>query len=123
MKRRLMMVMAIGATLVTTGAAGAAIHHGWGNYDSNRTLNLVGTLSNVRYVNPHVIVDLTTTGEDGRTWEAVLAPPSRMQARGAPASVVQNGITARVIGYPHLRIENEMRAERIVIGNDTTELR
>lgn len=112
--------------LLATGllaTAGAAAHHGWSEYDATRTLNVVGTVQKVGFSNPHVVIDLQTTGPSGRTWEAVLAPPSRMQARGLPANGLRVGMTARVVGYPHKRTEGEMRAERIIIANDTTELR
>lgn len=109
------------AALLT--AAGAAVHHGWSEYDSQRTLNLVGTVQNVRFSNPHVMIDLRVTTPQARSWDAVLAPPARMRTRGLPQESLRTGMTARVIGHPHKEHANEMRALRIVIANDTTELR
>ena len=123
MIRKLALPLALAGLIATTGVAGALVHHGWSEYDSSRTLNLTGTVQNVRYGNPHVVVGLQTEGQSGKSWEAVLAPPSRMQARGLPRDSLRSGMTARVVGYPHKRNRNEMRAERIIIGNDTTELR
>jgi hypothetical protein len=104
-------------------ATGAVVHHGWANYDSDRTLNVAGTLQNVRYANPHVLIDLQTAWPSSQTWEVVLAPPARMRARGLPDDALSSGVSARVVGHPHRRTEGEMRALRIIIGNDTTELR
>ena len=84
MTRRLALPLAIVGLLATAGAAGALRHHGWSEYDSTRTLNLTGTVQNIRFDNPHVVIGLHTQGRSGRVWEAVLAPPSRMQARGLP---------------------------------------
>jgi hypothetical protein len=46
-----------------------------------------------------------------------------MQSRGLEESMLSGGVRATVVGYPHLKIEDEMRAERITIGDKTTELR
>jgi hypothetical protein len=123
MKRRLVLPVALVGLLATSAAAGAVRHHGWSEYDNTRTLNLTGTVQNIRYGNPHVFIGLRTTGRSARVWEAVLAPPSRMEARGLPQDSLKSGMTARVVGYPHKRNNGEMRAERIIVGNDTTELR
>lgn len=123
MKRSKVSVLALVGLLSTAGAAGALVHHGWSEYDSKRTMNLTGTVGNIRFGNPHVLVTLRTGGSGGKAWEAVLGPPSRMQARGLPQDSLRDGLRATVVGYPHKSKSSEMRAERIIIGSDTTELR
>ena len=109
--------------LVTPGAAGTAIHHGWANYDTARVLNMTGTVREVKYGSPHVVIQFQPSGDGARRWEAILAPPSRMERRGLPKERLTVGTTARLVGYPHRKNAGELRAERIIIGNDTTELR
>ena len=123
MTRKLAIPLALAGLLTTTGVAGALVHHGWSEYNSERTLNLTGMVQSVRHANPHVMIGLQTAGESARLWEAVLAPPARMERRGLPQEALRTGMTARVIGHPHKQKQGEMRALRIVIGNDTTELR
>lgn len=123
MSRKWTVSLAFAGLLTTAGVAGAVVHHGWANYDSNQTLNLAGKVENVRYGNPHVLIDLRTSWPSTRTWEAVLAPPARMRARGIPEDALNSGISARVVGHPHRRVEGEMRAVHLIIGNDTTDLR
>jgi len=53
----------------------------------------------------------------------VLAPPSRMTARGLPPADLKPGGTVTVVGYPNRSKPEEMRAERIIVGNKTVELR
>lgn len=101
----------------------AASHHGWANYDTERAFTLDGTVGEVDYVNPHVLVRVKPADDSSRSWLAVLAPPSRMTRRGLPGDSVRVGTTARLYGYPHKEIPGEMRAERITIGGRTTELR
>lgn len=123
MARKLALPLALAASLATAGAAGALVHHGWSEYNANRPVTLTGRVENIRFSNPHVMVDLRVAGRPAKKWDAVLAPPSRMQARGLPVDSMRAGMTATVYGYPHKTKSSEMRAERIIVGRDTTELR
>ncbi len=109
------------------GAAGAAsAHHGWADYDPKRPVNLVGTVREVRYANPHVTLQLRTPAA-GRTpardWHVVLAPVARMQRRGVTEARLRPGTTVRVIGERHRRTPQEVKIEWIVIGRDTAQIR
>jgi hypothetical protein len=98
----------------------ALFHHGWSNYDQKKTLKFTGKILESGYENPHGMIKLEV---DKKKWTVVLAPPSRMEGRGLTKDMLKVGTTASVVGYPHLKIKDEMRAERITIGDKTTELR
>ena len=100
--------------------AAALAHHGWSGYDARQALTLTGTIREAGYEHPHGYVTLETPG---KTWFCVLAPPSRMENRGLPRETLKPGVQATVVGYPNRADPNEMRAERITIGDKTTELR
>lgn len=104
-------------------AGSALAHHGWSQYDANKTLNLTGVIKEAGYSNPHGLIRLQVDGEDGKTWLAVLAPPSRMSSRGLSQEMLKLGTTATVVGYPHRELADEIRAERITIAGTTVELR
>jgi hypothetical protein len=106
--------------LLALGAGAAAAHHGWSGYDSGKELKLTGTIKESGYEHPHGFIRLETPG---KMWNVVLAPPSRMENRGLPREQLKPGTTATVVGYPHRSEQEEMRAERITIGDKTTELR
>ena len=112
--------LAILLTLLVLGPVAALAHHGWSGYDSGKVLNLTGTIREAGYEHPHGFVKLETPG---KTWLVVLAPPSRMENRGLPREQLKAGTTATVVGYPNRSDPDEMRAERITIGDKTTELR
>jgi hypothetical protein len=120
-------LLATAAALAVLGAASppgtGALHHGWAHYDTERAFTLNGTIQQVEYANPHVLVRVRPADDSTRTWLAVLAPPSRMTRRGLPNGSLRTGQTARLYGYPHKEIADEMRAERITLGDRTTELR
>lgn len=98
----------------------ALAHHGWTLYDQKKTLTFDGTITKYTYGNPHGTASLEV---DGKTWHVVLAPPSRMKARGLSEEMLAAGTKARVVGYPHRKHAAEMRAERITIDDKTVELR
>ena len=110
--------------ILTTAALAAALpamaHHGWSEYDSTNTVKLTGKVVASGYEHPHGHVRLETPG---KTWHVVLAPPSRMEARGLAAAQLKPGATASVEGYAHRDKKEELRAERIRIGDKTVELR
>lgn len=98
----------------------APLHHGWSSYDQTKTLNFTGKILEIGYESPHGMIKLEVKK---KKWTVVLAPPARMESRGLTKDMLKVGATATVVGYPHLKIKDEMRAERIIIGNKTTELR
>jgi hypothetical protein len=98
----------------------AAAHHGWSEYDASKPLTVTGKILDSGYEHPHGHVRLEAPG---KTWHVVLAPPSRMEARGLPASDLKKGNTVTVVGYANREKIEEMRAERITAGGKTVELR
>jgi hypothetical protein len=98
----------------------AFAHHGWSEYDSTQPLKLTGTIEEAGYEHPHGHIKLKTPG---KTWIAVLAPPSRMDNRGLTKDMFKVGTPATVEGYPSKLQPEEMRAERITIAGKTVELR
>jgi len=108
------------AVLVAALSLPGVAHHGWSEYDSSKELKLTGTIAESGYEHPHGHIKLVTPG---KTWTAVLAPPSRMTARGLPPTDLKAGGTVTVVGYPNRNKPEELRAERIIVGNKTVELR
>jgi len=112
MKRLVLLSLLIGTQ--------AAAHHGWSEYDAEKPLQLAGTILQSGYEHPHGFVRLKT---DGKAWLVVLAPPTRMQNRGLARAMLTPGKRVTVVGYPNRNKPDEMRAERITVGDTTTELR
>jgi len=104
--------------------AGVALaHHGWTGYNEKTELSLTGVIEEANYINPHGMIRLKVTSPQEKTWIAVLAPPSRMTARGLSQEMLKVGSTATVVGYQHMEKQEEMRAERITVAGKTVELR
>ena len=107
-----------GAALACAGAALA--HHGWGSYDVGKAFKITAPVEMLQWSNPHAHLMLK---HEGATWEATLAPLSRMEARGLSEAMLKPGTSVVVEGYPSTRTPNEMRAERITVAGKTVELR
>lgn len=101
-------------------AASAYAHHGWSEYDSTNLLKLSGKVVESGYEHPHGYVRLATPA---KTWLCVLAPPSRMEARGLAKDLLKAGAILTVEGYANRGKPEEMRAERVIAGGKTVELR
>jgi hypothetical protein len=116
--KRPLIGLCLSGVLLTGGAAFA--HHGWGSYDASKKFSLTSAIERVEWQNPHVHV---VVNYQGKAWEAVLAPPFRMSARGLEPDMLKPGTTVTLEGYPSTRVEAELRAERITAGSKTYELR
>ena len=95
-------------------------HHGWSEYDASKPIRVTGKILESGYEHPHGHVKLQ--GGD-KTWNVVLAPPSRMEFRGLSKESLKPGATVTVEGYQNRGKPEEMRAERITANGKTVELR
>lgn len=110
----------IAATLALALPAAAYAHHGWSSYDANKTLTVTGKFKTVSWANPH---GQATMNWKGKEWRVILAPTSRMEARGLTKAMITPGKQVKLVGYPRLDGTAEMRIERITAGGKTVELR
>jgi hypothetical protein len=101
-------------------ATAAAAHHGWSSYDAERVMRPTAQVLESSWGSPHGALVIAV---EGQRWDVVLAPVSRMQARGLVEGDIAVGQTVTVEGYPRRDGTREMRAERITAGGKTVELR
>jgi hypothetical protein len=129
---RWLSLLAAVALALTISVTPTQAHHGWSGYDSTTLLALTGTIVEVQYGNPHVMVTLEVPAEpeeDGTIEDppallsVVMAPPFRSESRGLPAEMLVPGTVATYEGYLHRTETLELRAERVTIGDLTVELR
>jgi hypothetical protein len=113
--RRFLIALAIAAA-----PAAAIAHHGWSSYDATKVLTIKGTLSNVTWGNPH---GTAKTRYQNRTWDVILAPTTRMEARGLTRDMLGPKSVVTLVGYPKSDGTAEMRIERVIVGDKTVELR
>ncbi|WP_222928079.1 DUF6152 family protein [Luteimonas viscosa] len=117
MRRMMIRCLALAAALC---AVPVLAHHGWGSYDAERVMRFDAPLAEVRIANPHAQV---VVEHEGKRWDVILAPVSRMTARGMADGALAEGKTVTIEGYPRNDGSPELRAERIVVDGKTIELR
>ena len=115
---------AIATLAIAAFATPAFAHHGWSDYDTDKPMTLTGMIKSSEYENLHASITLDAAG---RTWTVVLAPVSRMEARGAPKEAVAVDREVTVVAYPSRTHAGEARAERLMFkdasGAKSVELR
>jgi hypothetical protein len=116
MIRRL--VLATSIALATASAAAA--HHGWSSYDAQKVIRITAPVSDLAWGNPHATAKVA---HQGRTWDVVLAPLARMEARGLTREMLASGQPVTLEGYPRSDGTPEMRLERVTVQGKVIELR
>jgi hypothetical protein len=111
-------IIGFSAALLFAGAAFA--HHGWGSYDDKKLIKVEGPVLSLKYQNPHAEIFMN---RDGKKWEIVLAPLSRLETRGLKREDIEAGKVVTVEGYARKDGTPEIRAERITANGKTVELR
>ena len=109
----------IAAALLAAPAAAFA-HHGWSSYDAEQTITHSAPLSAVTWGNPH---GTAKVAYKGKTWDVILAPTTRMEARGLTRAMLGPKQRVTLVGYPRRDGATEMRIERVIVGGKTVELR
>ena len=109
----------VAVTLAIVPAAALA-HHGWSSYDAAKPVTVTAPLSEVAWGNPHGSAKVVY---QKRRWDVVLAPVTRMEARGLTREMLAGNKTVTLVGYPRSDGTPEMRIERITVDRKTVELR
>jgi DNA/RNA endonuclease YhcR with UshA esterase domain len=120
LRRTFLLTSTLLAPAVALPMRAARAHHGWGSYDAAHPLTLSGEVASIAFQNPHGILMLKVPD---KTWEVVLAPPSRMIARGLRNEQITAGQRVEVMGYPSQVHGDELRAEWIKVADTTYQLR
>jgi hypothetical protein len=114
--RKLAIALAVAVAIPSVAFA----HHGWSSYDQERVIEHQGSLTQLSWGNPHGMAKVQYRG---RSWDVVLAPIRRMEARGLTEAMMRPGQRITLVGYPRRDGTAEMRIERVIVGDKTVELR
>lgn len=98
----------------------AAAHHGWSSYDATQVLTVKAPLKALNWGNPHGTAKVDWQKAE---WDVVLAPVSRMEARGLSQDMLSKWQVVTLVGYPRTDGSKEMRIERVIVDGKTVELR
>jgi hypothetical protein len=90
------------AIAVLAGAAQAGAHHGGAAFDQGQTLTFTGTVTEMTFTKPHVLVYWDVT-KDGATekWSGWLTAPTKLARAGWTKTTLKAGDKIEVSGTPH----------------------
>ena len=114
--------MRIIASIAAVAVAATAIngtalaHHGWDAYDAAKQQKVTGTISELKWEQPHAVLFVTVAGTKQEVW---LSPLQRMVDRGLQKEALKVGKTVTVNAQPHSERANEWKALAITVdGKD-----
>jgi hypothetical protein len=100
----------------------AASHHSGAIYDDERDLNLHGTVRNVRWANPHVIIEIDVTEGVGETvrWAIEGLPPSGLRSAGWSPQSLEPGDQVIASGNPARNANRKTILGHSIVKTDGT---
>lgn len=105
------------ASIAAVALSGTAFaHHGWDAYDAAKQQKVTGTISELKWEQPHAVLFVTVAGKRQEIW---LSPLQRMVDRGLQREALSVGKTVTVEVQPHARNAAEWKALAITVdGKD-----
>jgi hypothetical protein len=101
MKCRILSVLAVSGALMIPAVPLLAHHSFAAEYDSNKPINLSGSVTKVEWTNPHVRFYIDVKDNSGATtnWEFELGSPNGLMRKGWTRNSLKEGDKISVDGY------------------------
>lgn len=113
----------LSALLICCSTFAVAHHSRFGVFDTARTIDIEGTLTDLKWSNPHVQFEAEVTDDQGVTqlWKIEATAVSMLRSRGLDRDFLHLGDQIRIAGHPTNNGEPEMLAMNLLL-NDGTEV-
>ena len=100
--RRLLAACTCLLGLVLTGPAYA--HHSMAGFDRNKTVNLVGTVKQFKWANPHSWIEMEIPNDKGSVdiWDVEMTSPAVLIRAGWKSNTIKPGDKVSVAAHPQL---------------------
>jgi hypothetical protein len=98
-------------------------HHGGAAYDQTKSVTFEGTVTEMQFANPHVLVYWDVKGGEavGQKWSGWLTAPNKLARAGWSRKTLNAGDTITVSGTPHKDGTHVMQIRKLV-GPDGKDL-
>ena len=93
-----------------------AAHHGSTGFDQTKPVHLVGRISQVEWMNPHVVVHLDVTGANGNvtTWLVNTVSPNSVRRMGFSQESFSQGTDLTIDGFQATDGSNHVNGTSLV---------
>ena len=117
-------VLTSAAVMALTGAIAAQAHHGRASY-SDETVTLEATVTEFRFINPHVQVYFDITNEAGEVehWQGELTAPNRLARAGWTKTTFVPGDRLTITGEAARNDGKSVAIREIIMNGETLPLR
>jgi hypothetical protein len=123
MKQRLLI---LGLAVAALGSVSAPLlaHHGGAAFDQAQTLTFSGTVTELQFANPHVLVFFNITNKEGvvEQWSGWLTAPNKLARAGWTKRTLNPGDQITIAGTPHKGGSHILQIRRLA-GPDGKALR
>jgi hypothetical protein len=98
-------------------------HHGGAAFDQTKSITLEGTMTELQFNNPHVLLFFDVKNGEGHSenWSGWLTAPNKLSRAGWTKRTLQPGDKVIVTGTPH-KAGNHVVQIRKLVGPDGKEL-
>jgi hypothetical protein len=99
--KNLLLATFVGAVGLLLFSGPLPAHHGRSNYDVTGTATVKGTVTEFEWVNPHALIHLDVTGENGAVekWIAETNSPNTLSRQGWSKNTVKVGDEITLFGH------------------------
>lgn len=119
MKHLFVARLAIMIVLMLSTGLNIMAHHGWADFDRSKKVEISGIIVESKYENPHCFVKLKV--EQGE-WAVELSAVPRMKRNGITAEMIKTGTRVTLVGHPHKKKAQEMKATHMILDGKTYDL-
>lgn len=95
-------------------------HHGEANYETDKVTTVKGTVTNFRFINPHVQLFMDVKNENGEIekWSGEARSPTMLvRVGGWDKDTLKPGDVITMIGFRSKNGSNILRLKKIVLAN------
>lgn len=95
------LVSFVGAAVLLVNSGAVFAHHGRSNYDVTSNVTVKGIVTEFQWVNPHALILIDVTGEDGKVekWIAETNSPNTLSRQGWTRNTVKVGDQITLVGH------------------------
>ncbi|HEV3331044.1 MAG TPA: DUF6152 family protein [Bryobacteraceae bacterium] len=115
--------MGVAVTSMILAAAPAWAHHSFAaEFDVNKVVNLMGTVTQMEWVNPHAVIHLAVANSDGTVtnWAIEGNTPNSLLRAGLTKKSLEPGTALAVQGYLAKSGDNKVSASAIMLRDGRT---
>ena len=118
MKSKRMILAAFAASMLAVCGPLFA-HHGGAEYDRGKSLTLKGTITEFRFINPHVLFEFEAKNDQGEVekWQGEVSNPLQLTRQGWNRHTFKPGDEVTFIGNPAKSGTKSMWINRIILPN------